>query len=176
MMGYFYWYLQVAKKCTKVDCFTHTTGGKGNSRQGDMPYVHRHLGSSSEMSWREEVRMVEVRRPGTQSIYWGETSFNAYIRGQQHLRALQYPVRNQNNVFVCHREDFHRAEETEVKLRYKVVRPGPVGEGGYMLGPEAVFPGQAQWGRTATCWAWRQCSQARPSEEERLHAGPGGRK
>ena len=56
------------------------------------------------------IKMVEQRRQNTKSIYWGETSFEAYIRGKQHLKALQKPKSHQENAFVRHRETGTLAE------------------------------------------------------------------
>ena len=74
------------------------------------------------------------------SLYWGESSFGVYTRGQQHLAGLQKPSQNQENVFVRHREDFHLGE---VKCRFEPVRyytramARLVGKGCYIMGPVA---------------------------------------
>ena len=135
--------------CGKEDCFMHTSGGKGDCRKEGVVYRGTCLlcldkGPSSEVSWDGRVKGVEgERKPGTRSIYWGETSYGAYTRGQQHLAALKKPAKNQNNAFVRHREDCHQNEEGDVKFKFEVVRyytramARQLGEGCYILGPEA---------------------------------------
>ena len=134
--------------CGKDDCFTHTSGGKGNCRKEGVLYrgiclLCLEKGPSSELDREERVRMIVERKANIKSIYWGESSFGAYTRGQQHLTALRNPTKHKDNAFVRHREDFHRGEEGEVRYRFEPVRfytramARLVGEGCYMLGPEA---------------------------------------
>ena len=108
--------LKEASECGKDDCFLHITGGKGDCRKEGLVYKGSCLtclnkGPSSEVSLDGSIKMVEQRKQNTKSIYWGETSFGAYIRGKQHLKALQKPKSHQENAFVRHREDFHCGEE-----------------------------------------------------------------
>ena len=77
------------------------------------------------------------------SIYWGESSYGAFVRGKQHLQALERPKKHQDNAFVRHREDFHSGEEGDVRYRFEIVRCYTkcmgrlVGEGCHIQGPEA---------------------------------------
>ena len=84
-----------------------------------------------------------VRKAGVKNIYWGESSFGAYVRGKQHLKALERPQKHQENAFVRHREDFHSGEEAAVKFKFEIVRCYSkcmgrlVGEGCHIQSPEA---------------------------------------
>ena len=140
--------LKEPTECGKDDCFTHTSGGRGNCRKEGVLYRGTCLtclekGPGSEPDWDGKVRQVKERKPHVKSLYWGESSFGAYTRGKQHLAALSKPSKNQENAFVRHREDFHLGEEKDVKYKFEPVRyytramPRLVGEGCYMLGPEA---------------------------------------
>ena len=62
------------------------------------------------------------RRGNIKSAYWGESSYGAYVRGLQHLKALDKPMSHQENGVVRHREVFHLGEEAEVKFKLEVVR------------------------------------------------------
>ena len=76
-------------------------------------------------------------------IYWGESAFNGYTRGPQHLEAIKKPKKHQENAFVRHREDCHKGEEGDVKFKMDVVRCYPramdrqIGEGCFIQSPEA---------------------------------------
>ena len=77
------------------------------------------------------------------SMYWGESAFNGYTRGSQHLEALKKPSKHKENAFVRHKEDFHKGEEADVRFRMDVVRcyvramDRQIGEGCFILSPEA---------------------------------------
>ena len=119
--------LKEPSECGKDDCFLHNTGGKGDCRKEGLVYKGSCLtclskGPSSEVGRDGSINMVEQRKSETKSIYWGETSFGAYVRGKQHLKALEKPKSHQENAFVRHREDFHVGEENEVKFKFEKVR------------------------------------------------------
>ena len=83
------------------------------------------------------------RKGGVKSIYRGKSSFGAFIRGRQHLKALENPKKHQYNAFVQHREDFHQGKEDSVKCKFEIVRcynkcmGRLIGEGCHIQGPEA---------------------------------------
>ena len=111
--------LKEPSECCKDDCFLHITGGKGDCRKEGLVYKGSFLtcedqGPSSEVDADGNVQVLEQRRQKVKSIYWGESSFGAYIRGKQHLKALEKPKSHQENAFVRHREDFHLGEENVV--------------------------------------------------------------
>ena len=92
--------------CKKEDCFLHVTGGKGDCRKEGLLYKGSCLtclkeGPSSEVDKDGIVKMSESeRKGGVKSIYWGESSSGAYVRGKQHLKALEIPRKHQDNAFV----------------------------------------------------------------------------
>ena len=141
--------LREPTECGKGDCFLHTTGGKGDCRKEGLVYKGTCLtclarGPSSEVDREGKVRMVVgERKDKVKSIYWGESGFGAYVRGRQHLEALNKPKSHQDNAFVRHREDCHKGEEGVVKSKFEIVRcySKPMGrlisEGCHILSPEA---------------------------------------
>ena len=56
------------------------------------------------------------RSVGTKARYYGETSRNSCVRGQQHISALQRPEQDKNNAFVKHRNSFHNGEELGLQM------------------------------------------------------------
>ena len=68
------------------------------------------------------VEMEASKKIRNQKYILGETSFGAYVRGQQHLKALEKAKSHQENAFVRHREDFHVGEVNEVKFKLEKVR------------------------------------------------------
>ena len=120
--------LKEPSDCGKEDCFLHTTGGKGDCRKEGLLYKGTCLtclrqGPSSEVDKDGRVKLLEgERKSGVKSIYWGESSYGAFVRGKQHLQALERPKKHQDNAFVRHREDFHSGEEGDVRYRFEKVR------------------------------------------------------
>ena len=45
-------------------------------------------GPSSDVDRDGKVRMLTGVRKGLKSVYWGESDFNGYTRGRQHLEAM----------------------------------------------------------------------------------------
>ena len=114
--------------CNKDDCFLHKTGGKGDCRKEGLLYKGTCLtclekGPRSEIDKDGKVKLLEGdRKGGVKSMYWGESSFGAFIRGRQHLKALEKPKKHQDNAFVWHPEDFHQGKEDSVKYKFEIVR------------------------------------------------------
>ena len=140
--------LKDPSSCEKEDCFIHSTGGKGDCSKEGLNYkgtclTCKEIGPSSEVDRDGKVRLLTGVRRGLKSIYWGESGFNGYTRGRQHLEALKKPKKHTENAFVKHREDFHKGEEEKVKYRLDVVRcyaramDRQIGEGCFILSPEA---------------------------------------
>ena len=134
--------------CNKPDCFIHKSGGKGDCRKEGLVYKGTCLtckvkGPSSEVDRNGQIKILTGARESTKSIYWGESSFNGYTRGRQHLEALKKPKKHQENAFVRHTEDCHMGEEAEVKFKMDVVKcyfkamDRQIGEGCYIQSPEA---------------------------------------
>ena len=120
--------LKEPSDCGKEDCFLHTTGGKGNCRKEGLVYKGTCItcmdkGPSSEVDREGKVRRLEGERRGNvKSLYWGESSFGAYVRGLQHMKALEKPRSHQENAFFRHREDFHLGEEGDVQFKLELIR------------------------------------------------------
>ena len=87
--------------------------------------------------------MLRGVRKALKSIYWGESAFNGYTRGRQHLEAIKKPKKHKENAFVRHTEDCHKGEESVIKFKVDVVRCYPramdrqIGEGCFIQSPEA---------------------------------------
>ena len=64
--------------------------------------------------------LVDTRKPGTLSLYTGETGFSAYHRGTQHLADLQDHTQHLGNAFSRHIAEYHKGEEEEAKTSLKV--------------------------------------------------------
>ena len=140
--------LKEPSTCNKTDCFIHMSGGKGDCRREGLVYkgtclTCKERGPSSEIDKNGEVKMLTVVRKSMKSMYWGESAFNGYTRGSQHLEALKKPSKHKENAFVRHKEDFHKGEEADVRFRMDVVRcyvramDRQIGEGCFILSPEA---------------------------------------
>ena len=59
---------------------------------------------------------------GTKARYYGETSRSIYVRGKQHLSALEKADQHKDNAFVNHRNNFHKGEEQEVRFKLSLVK------------------------------------------------------
>ena len=140
--------LKELSSCNKTDCFIHMSGGKGDCRREGLVYkgtclTCKERGPSSEIDKNGEVKMLTGVRKSMKSMYWGESAFNGYTRGSQHLEALKKPSKHKENAFVRHKEDFHKGEEADVRFRMDVVRcyvramDRQIGEGCFILSPEA---------------------------------------
>ena len=77
----------------EIECFIHTTGGTGDCSKEGLVYKGTCLtcdekGPSSDVDRDGKVRMLTGVRKGLKSVYWGESDFNGYTRGRQHLEAM----------------------------------------------------------------------------------------
>ena len=66
--------------------------------------------------------MLRGLRKAIPSIYWGESAFNGYARGRQHLQGIKKPKKRKENTFVRHTEDCHKGEESVIKFKMEVVK------------------------------------------------------
>ena len=76
--------LSYVAETLKVDCFIHTSGGKGDYRREGLVYkgtclTCKERGPSSEVDKNGKVKLVTGVRSSVKSIYWGESAFNDYI-------------------------------------------------------------------------------------------------
>ena len=93
-------------KCNESDCLVFkndksTTGG--TCRKSDVVY---------------KITCEECRKMKKSAIYYGETNFNAYTRGKQHLEKYNYSNLNtqEKSVLRRHAKDFHNDQEIEYKM------------------------------------------------------------
>ena len=68
------------------------------------------------------IVMRTERIVGTKAQYYGETSRSIYVRGKQHLSALEKADQHKDNAFVNHRNNFHKGEEQEVRFKLSLVK------------------------------------------------------
>jgi len=93
--------------CERGDCVVHAFGGKGNCNKEGAVY---------------QGDCKTCAEKGVKSIYIGETSRSTYVRGQQHLKAMQNPVQSKNkNAFAKHIIEKHGDGE-KVKFGFKIVK------------------------------------------------------
>ena len=91
--------LKEPSSCSKDDCFIHTSRGKGDCRKEGLVYKGTCLtceerGPTSEVDMEGRLRMLRGVGKATKSIYWGESAFNGYTRGRQHLETIKKPKKH----------------------------------------------------------------------------------
>ena len=59
----------------------------------------------------DEVVLVEDRKLGTKAVYTGESSRSVYVRGKQHLSAIEDPQSHPESAFAKHATQYHADEE-----------------------------------------------------------------
>ena len=93
--------LENEHKCNRQDCVVHTSAGRGNCDQENVVY-------------RGQCMICDENN--TKSIYIGETSRSAYVRGLQHRRAIYEPTKHQHNAFARHMIDHHPQKTPAFKI------------------------------------------------------------
>ena len=90
--------LKEPTECSKGDCFTHTSRGRGNCKKEGLVYKGTCLtclekGLSSEPDKEGKVRRVRERKTQVKSIYWGsqalmpiQGSSNTWLRSRSPQR------------------------------------------------------------------------------------------
>ena len=61
------------------------------------------------------------RKPGTTSIYIGESGRSAFIRGKEHLNALEDPESNVSNAFCKHVIENHKRDKENINFKVDVI-------------------------------------------------------
>ena len=119
--------LQEVTECQETDCFLHLTGGKGS--HGSESVVYKGdcetclvQGPCSQPRRDGTIVMRTDRIVGTKAGYYGETYRSIYVRGKQHLSALEKADQHKDNAFVNHRNNFHKGEEQEVRFKRSLVK------------------------------------------------------
>ena len=74
----------------------------------------------------EEVVPVSERKPGTVAVYTGESCRSVFVRGKQHLSAIENPENHPDNAFVKHSTQYHAGEEPSFKLSVTGSFPKPL--------------------------------------------------
>ena len=114
------------KPCERENCFIHTSGGKGNCRVEGVVYqgtcmTCKDKGPTSKVDRNGYVKRIE-RQSEMNSVYYGETSRNGYVRGAQHMAALRNPDRQKDNAFVKHIKEYHQGDEGPVRYKMNIVK------------------------------------------------------
>ena len=68
-------------------------------------------------------QLVQVRKPGTKSSYFGESSRSMLVRGSQHLAAIRSPDTQETNAFVKHASECHGGTTPNYKMSVVGVFP-----------------------------------------------------
>ena len=112
-------------ECTAGDCFLHTSGGKGSHESEGIVYrgdctTCLQNGPSSKPSIDGEIEEVRERKPGTKSVYVGESGRSMYVRGKEHLSAIESsqraPKPENTNAFARHAHEYHAGETPQFKI------------------------------------------------------------
>ena len=93
--------LKEEKDYGRKDCFIHTTGGKGSCNRESVVY---------------KGTCLTCKDNGENSVYKGETSRSAHVRGKQHMEAIRDYSKHVNNAFGKHIRDEHAGNETKFRL------------------------------------------------------------
>ena len=86
-----------SEKCGKIDCFVCTTNGKGNCRKENVTYT---------------IRCME--ECDKKDIYYGETSYNAYTRGGEHLH--KYNSKDPKSIMFQHDNLVHEGRKCKYQM------------------------------------------------------------
>ena len=70
--------------------------------------------------------MLVERKPGTKSVYVGESGRSILVRGRQHIDALESPEKHADNAFVKHSNEYHAGENPEYKVSLVGSYPRPL--------------------------------------------------
>ena len=84
-------------KCNRQDCFVCTTGGKGNCSKDNVNYL---------ISCTEECRQND--------LYHGESSYNAYTRGSEHLQ--KYNNNSNKSMLLDHCNKVHDGRRVNFRM------------------------------------------------------------
>ena len=92
--------LRERENCGREECLVHSMGGRGNCRKEGIVYRGKCVTCSEE---------------GIQSVYIGESGRSAFVRGQQHLKAIRN--RTESNAFAKHNKESHNnRRDTKFKI------------------------------------------------------------
>ena len=135
--------LNSSNLCTEQHCFLHSSGGKGNHDSESIVYRGECItcaesGPSSKpkprKKWTKDgdnTREIELiaeadRKPGTRSIYFGESGRSILVRGKQHITAMENPHHHTDNAFSKHAIEYHAGEMPKYKVSVVGKFPKPL--------------------------------------------------
>ena len=111
------------------ECILHRSGSDGDCNRENIVYkgtcmACKERGVTSRPDEQGRVVRVDDSTRNIDSLYVGETSRTAYIRGRQHLESLNNPERvdARSNAFVKHKELYHKYDEDEVEFKFEVAK------------------------------------------------------
>ena len=83
--------------CERNNCFVCTTGGKGNCTKENITY---------SITCKENCNQRD--------IYCGETSYNTFTRGDEHLR--KYENKSTNSMLIEHSNIYHNGDRIQYQM------------------------------------------------------------
>ena len=122
--------LQEEEECQnkKENCIIHKHGGKGNCRASGVVYrgeciACKTRGPTSVLTKEGCFRMIpkQDRKPGTTSVYIGESGRSAFVRGKEHLNALEDPENNMSNAFCKHIRENHKRDNESIDFKVDII-------------------------------------------------------
>ena len=120
--------LQEIEQCRnqKEKCFIHNNGGNGDCRMEGRVYKGECVtcgrkGPTSTAAKDGQINKI-ARKPGTKSIYIGESCRSEYQSGLQHIAALKDPKRHKENAIARHVIECHRGHNENVKYEVNIVK------------------------------------------------------
>ena len=78
-------------------------------------------GPTSHVDKGGNIQRIQ-RKPGTESVYYGESGRSGYQRGLSHVKAISNPKRHNENAFAKHINECHNGDREQVKFKVDVVR------------------------------------------------------
>lgn len=122
--------LKEEEDCGREKCVVHGTGGKGNCRSESVVYrgVCVSCRDRGPTSYKDRdsgcVKRVEERKPGTVSVYYGETSRTGFQRGLKHMDAMAEPKKrgNKDNAFAKHVLENHKWDRVKVGFKVDIIK------------------------------------------------------
>ena len=118
--------LKENKQCDRQDCLIHRDGGKGDCKSEGVVYKGACVscklkGPTSRVDKGGNIQRIQ-RKPGTESVYYGESGRSGYQRGLSHVKAISNPKRHNENAFAKHINECHNGDREQVKFKVDVVR------------------------------------------------------
>ena len=94
--------LKQKTECGREDCMLHTSGNIGDCGREGIVYRGECLDCAGE---------------GREKVYIGETGRSMYVRGKQHLEAINNPTRHKSNAFARHIIKEHKGKKCNIGVK-----------------------------------------------------------